>query len=102
MEFYDIVGKAVGATCDNGANFQLAAEYLQATDQINLIVRCMCHSLQLSIKGALEIKKNVCNIYQLMMLYMYLGVVRNLLLHCSRWLPKSVKSLVLSRTLKDA
>ena len=59
MELYDIATKAVGVTCDNGANFQLAAEYLQATEQINLLVRCMCHSLQLSVKGAIEKKKNV-------------------------------------------
>lgn len=51
---FDIGEKVDAMTCDNGANFVNAAESLLEQGQIGDFVRCICHSLQLSLKAGLD------------------------------------------------
>lgn len=50
---YGIADLINSYTSDNGGDFAKAGEYLAAENHVDIIVRCVCHCLQLAIKNAL-------------------------------------------------
>lgn len=51
----DVGDRVDAVNTDNGANFAAAIEILLELGRIEEVLRCVCHTLQLSIKTALEV-----------------------------------------------